>query len=288
LIATDPIKNQDLTPLSSRVDGGAELTFAQRGGRTVLAHSRVSRADDPDPAVPLADGPATRAAHHARTGLCGGDAVRIRITVDEGRGVVITTTAATRVLSMHPGARAVQDVENRRGAWRDVEYYPAVTIPFPDSAFIQRIRVDAAQGARVGVLDTWALGRTARGEYLEFRSLSSRTALHVDGALAYLDATELHPARDPLRGAGLLAGRRYLATGFWYGANVPDEPQDGAERRRRPRRLRSVASGHRVPARARQRRAGARRPLKDVTGRVSAAWGQAPVSLDRFRTEDVG
>src|SRR5262249_6869444 len=104
-----------------------------------------------------------------------------------------------------------------------LEYYPAVTIPFPDSAFAQTIQVNADSGARVGVLETWALGRTSRDEYLCFRRLSSRTTLDIDGALAYADATELQPAHDRLDGVAILAGRRYLATGMWSGMTVPDD-----------------------------------------------------------------
>jgi urease accessory protein len=269
--------------MSSSADSGAELTFARRDGRTVLAHSRVQAPMTMVRPFPLADGRQLVQLITLGPGFCGGDALRLRITAEEGAGVVVTTTAATRILSMHPGAHAEQHVAIAAARGATIEYYPAVTIPFPDSAFVQRIRVDVAQGARVGVLDSWALGRTARGEYLEFRSLSSRTALHVDGALAYLDATELHPARDPLRGAGALAGRRYLASGVWYGASVPDEPQDGASDADV-----LVAFGASRPGIAFLRALGRDAPaldarLKEIMARVAAAWGEAPVSLDRFR-----
>jgi urease accessory protein len=279
----ESIKNQDLTPLSSAADGRAELTFARRRGRTVLAHSRVQAPMTLIRPFPLPDGRQLVQLITLGPGFCGGDTVHLRITADEGARVIVTTTAATRVLSMHPGAHAEQHVEIAAARGSTIEYYPAVTIPFPDSAFVQRVRVEAAPGARVGVLDTWALGRTARGEYLDFRSLSNRTSLHVDGTLAYLDATELHPARDPLRGVGVLAGRRYLAAGFWYGAHVPDEPQDGASDSDV-----LVAFGQSRPGIAFLRALGSDLPaldgrLKDVIARIAAAWGEAPVSLDRFR-----
>jgi urease accessory protein len=216
-------------------------------------------------------------------GLCGGDSVRVSITAHEGAAVVITTTAATRVLSMHPGARAEQHVRIEAARGATIEYYPAVTIPFPDSAFVQTVSVTAAVGARVGVLETWALGRTARGEYLDFRSLTNRTMLRVDGELMYADVTELDPAVPALRGAAVLAGRRYLATGFWYGASLADEPRDGAaggdlliafaQSRPDVRFLRALGSD--APALEAE--------LRRATDRIAAAWYLDPVPLDRFR-----
>ena len=265
------------------MDGRAELTFARRGGRTVLVHSRVTAPLTLVRPFPLADGRQLVQLITLGPGFCGGDAVRIHIAVDEGAGVVVTTTAATRVLSMHPGASASQDVEIEAAAGATVEYYPGVAIPFPDSAFAQTVTVRAARAARVGVMETWALGRTARGEYLDFRSLSNRTALTVDGEPIYADATMLAPASGALRGAGVLGGRRYLATGFWYGVTLPDEPRDGptnddlliafAQSRPDVAFLRALASD--APA--------LDATLRRVTDRVASAWGQAPVPLDRFR-----
>jgi urease accessory protein UreH len=215
-------------------------------------------------------------------GFCGGDRTRIHIAVDEGAGVVVTTTAATRVLSMHDGAHAEQHVEIDAARGATIEYYPAVTIPFPASAFAQTVHVRATAGARVGVMETWALGRTARDEYLRFRVLSNRTTLHVDGARVYADATELRPAMDALAGRAILDGRRYLATGVWYGATVPDDRRDGASREDlllvfAPSRpdvayLRALANDAPVLDAA----------LRSVTARIAAAWNLPAVPLDRF------
>ena len=239
---------------ASAVDGRAELVFARRDGRTTLTHSLVTAPMTLIRTFPLPDGRQLVPLITLGPGLCGGDVVRLRIVAEEGAGVVVTTTAATRVLSMEPGAHAEQHVE-----------------------------IEAAPGARVGVMETWALGRTARGEYLDFRSLSNRTTLHVDGRLAYADATELNPETHPLAGAGILAGRRYLAAGFWYGATLADEPQDGAAGGDL-----LMAAGQSRPDVAFVRALASDAPALDarlgrLTARIAAAWGQDPVPLDRFR-----
>ena len=265
------------------MSASADLTFSARGGRTRLAQSRVQapvalvrpfNADDGGQLVQLITiGP----------GLCAGDRLGIRITVESGARVVLTTPAATRVLSMDAGQLAEQHVELHVAKGATLEYYPAVTIPFPDSAFTQTIAVHAEPGARVGVLETWALGRISRDEYLRFRHLSSRTTVQIDGTLVYADATELHPNRDPLEGAGILAGRRYLASGVWFGVTLPDDTATPVDRvdpvlvlaQSRPEVAYLRAIGSDAPA--------VDAALRSATDRIAACWNSEPVSLARFR-----
>lgn len=262
----------------------AELTFAARGGRTLLARSHVHAPAAVVRPFPLADGGQLVQLITLGPGLCAGDRVDIRVSVEPGARVVITTPAATRVLSMRDGEHAEQHVELNVAAASTLEYYPAVTIPFPDSAFVQTIRVNAARGARVGVLETWAMGRTSRGEYLRFRAIASRTTLAVDGRTISADATDLQPGRDRLDGAGVLAGRRYLASGVWFGIQPTEELVAGPVD---DRDLMTVFD-HARPGLAYLRALAAdasalETALRTATDRVAAAWTQPPVRLDRFR-----
>jgi urease accessory protein len=273
-----------VTSASGAADGGAQLTFAHRGGRTVLSHSQVHAPAALVRPFALDDGGQLVQLITIGPGLCGGDRIDIRIAVERGARVVVTTPAATRVLSMDAASRAVQRVELHIAAGATLEYYPAVTIPFPDSAFSQTIDVHAEPGARVGVLETWALGRTSRDEYLRFRSLSSRTSVHVDGALAYADATELHPTRCRLDGAGLLAGRRYLASGVWLGVDL--DAQQAPEQIGNGDPLMLLAQSR--PGIAYLRALGSDAPaldaaLRSATDRIAASWNELPARLDRFR-----
>jgi len=263
--------------------GGAALTFAARGGRTVLVDSHVRAPVALVRPFPLADGGQLVQLITIGPGLCGGDRLHIQIAVETGARVVLTTPAATRVLSMDATQHAEQRVDFVVAAGATLEYYPAITIPFPDSAFRQTISVNASNGARVGVLETWALGRTARAEYLGFRSLSSRATLEVGGEPLYVDATELNPGRDRLAGAGVLARRRYLASGFWFGVTLPEEEPvtvDDTDV------LVSMAQSTPVVAYLRALASNApslEATLSGAATRIAAAWGHTPVSLARFR-----
>jgi urease accessory protein len=202
------------------LDGRVILAFARRGTRTVLVESRIEAPMSVVRPFELADGRLMIQLITLGPGLCGGDTIRIDVHAHDGARVVVTTTAASRIMSMEDGAHAEQHVTLRAGDGAALEYYPLVTIPFPGSALTQTVRVEAEATSRVGVLETWALGRTARREYLQFTSMSSRTRMSVGGELRYTDAMHLEPAMNDLTGGAILAGHRYLATGFWQGATL--------------------------------------------------------------------
>lgn len=221
-------------------------------------------------------------------GLCGGDVLRIAVTAEEGARVIVTTTSATKVLSMADDRHAEQHVVLQAGDDASLEYYPSLTIPFPGSALKQTVTVTAAPTARIGVTECWALGRVARGEYLNFRSLASRTTLAIDGRLLYADALDLEPAVNNVAGAGVLSNRRYLAAGFWLGVDgIAADPASDAFTRsiQDPTQ---VAFGQTAPGLVYLRALGDDGPAMDAAVQRSVelaalAWGVAPVRLDRFR-----
>lgn len=201
--------------------GRVALRFARHGSRTVLIESRIEAPMTVVRPFELADGRLMIQLITLGPGLCGGDSVSIDVHAADGARVLVTTTAASRIMSMDAGAHAEQHVTLRAGGGASLEYYPLVTIPFPGSALTQTVRVEAEATSRVGVLETWAMGRAARAEYLQFRCMSSRTTMSMDGQVTYTDATHLEPAVNDVAGGAILAGHRYLASGFWQGATIP-------------------------------------------------------------------
>jgi len=286
---TGRVPRQDpVPPESSTVRGYADLVFERRASRTVLAHSRVEAPMTVIRPFELPDGRLVVQLITLGPGLCGGDTMHVEITAGDGAHVVVTTTAATRVMTMGPGEHAEQHVRLEAGQDASLEYYPAVTIPFPGSALVQTVRATAARSARVGVIEAWALGRTARDEYLQFRSLSSRTTLDVDGAVAYADAMQIDPASTDAANAGILARRRYVASGFWYGARLPAGAANDAEYRDAPREGGTlVAFAQSTPDLVYLRALGDDAPAIDAVSRqsverVSDGWRLPAVHLNRF------
>ncbi len=192
--------------------------FAATTAGTALAHVRVQAPLKIVRPFELEDGRVLVQILHLGPGLCAGDEYAIHITATPGARAVVIMQSASRVIGMPEGASASQQVRLTIEPGAHLEYYPGLTIPFADSSFVQRVHVDAAREARVGILETWGTGRSLRGEHLAFRRISSRTNLTIDGDIAYADATELEPAVNGVRGAGVLDGHRYIASGFWHNA----------------------------------------------------------------------
>ena len=269
--------------ISPQVTGCATLRFARLANRTRLVHSQVRAPVALVRPFALPDGRLVVQLVTVGPGLCAGDVVRVDVIAEEGAAVVLTTTAATRVMSMDVHERAEQHVRLQAGRSASLEYYPALAIPFPGGSLQQTLSIDADPTSRIGVVESWALGRTARDEYLQFRSLSSRTTLSIGGALVYADALQLEPGNDDVANAGVLDGRRYLAAGVFSGVEAvpPGEPEawpadvDVALALSRPglAYLRAVANDA---------------PTLDAVvrtslDRIALEWGRAPVRFDRFR-----
>ena len=270
-------------PPAGVVRGSARVTFARRGSRTVLVRSEVAAPMTVIRPFELPDGRLVVQLITLGPGLCAGDVMHIEVTTGDGARAIVTTTAATRVMTMEPGERAEQHVVLNAGADSSLEYYPAVTLPFPGSALAQTVRVTAAPTARVAVIESWAMGRAARDEYLRFRSLSSRTTLRVDGVPTYADAMDLEPGVTDVANAGVLAGRRYVAAGFWHGVTLPPEtgapPSAGGI---------MVAFAQSLPGLAYLRALGDDGPemdsaLRRAVERISEAWRLPAIHMDRFR-----
>lgn len=265
------------------VAGAVDLRFGWRRSETVLAGCRVDAPMKVVRPFPSAGGRLVVQLITLGPGLCAGDTLRVRVSSEGGARVVVTTPAAARIMAMTGGERAEQHVELHADAGSSLEYYPMVAIPFPGSTFVQTVTVTAARDARVGVVEAWALGRQARGEYLAFARLSSRTSLTVDGALALAEATEVAPGVHDAANAAVLAGRHYTASGFWHGLTLSgcDSPPPPADRT-------LVAFGQSKPGLAYLRALAPDAPALDAVIRrsleqVATSWQVAPVCLERFR-----
>jgi urease accessory protein len=202
------------------VVGRVDLVFAASGSGTVLAHAHVQAPLKIVRPFALDDGRVLVQILHLGPGLCAGDEYTIDMTVRPGARAVVVMQSASRVLGMPEGTHATQRVTLTIEPGGHLEYYPGLTIPFGDSAFVQRVHVSAARDSRVGLLETWGMGRSVRGEHLAFRRISSRTTMTVDDDVVYADATELEPATDNINGAGVLEGHRYIASGFWHNVTL--------------------------------------------------------------------
>jgi urease accessory protein len=266
---------------AAALSGRAELVFRADRGGTLLAYSRVSAPLKIVRPFALDGGRALVQIVTLGPGLCGGDTCALDVTVESGARAVVMMQTASRILGMSEGALATQTVKLVVEPGGQVEYYPGLTIPFADSRLEQRISVSAHRESRVGILESWAMGRATRNEYLRFRSLSSRTVVSIDGQPVFADALEIQPDAADAAVTGILENHRYVASGFWYG--VPAEA---------PLTIGSTdaliafdrgVSRDQVFLRALTRDGiEMTTALQAAVDAVDAAWGLAPIPLKRF------
>jgi urease accessory protein len=266
---------------TARLNGRIELVFRRNRTGTSLAHSHASA---PLKIVrPFAlDG--ARALVQVLTlgpGLCGGDSCTLDVLVEPGARAVVIMQAASRILGMGDGAVATQSVNLVVGRGALLEYYPGLTIPFADSCLTQRITVAADRDSRVGILESWAMGRTTRDEYLRFKHLSSRTVVSIAGRPVFADALEIEPARMNAAATGALENHRYVASGFWYG--VPEEATLTRPMSRSLIAFDRCASRDQVFLRALAHDGyDMSATLQSAVDTINAAWGLEPIPLRRF------
>jgi urease accessory protein len=207
----------------SRRQAILELTFAVREGKTYIAHQATT--------APLKIWrPFAIDAKHSEDrrvlvqiinvspGVMAADSYDITIHLNQNAKVVLVNQSATKLHQMPQNLSAKQTIRIQLEEGAELEYYPGLTIPFPDAAFKQSINVELSERAKFSFLESWAMGRIERGEAFAFRQLSSRLHVKRSGKLIYTDALELHP---PFVGTGILDGHTYLANGLWWGQYVP-------------------------------------------------------------------
>jgi urease accessory protein len=199
------------------VRGRVELVFRPDRGRTALAYSRASAPLGIVRPFALDGGRALVQIVTLGPGLCGGDTCTLDVAVQPGARAIVMMQTASRILGMSDGECATQTVNLVVAPGGQLEYYPGLTIPFADSHLEQRVTVSAHRDSRVGILESWSMGRATRHEYLRFRRLSSRTVLSIDGQPVFADALEIQPEIADATVTGILENHRYVASGFWYG-----------------------------------------------------------------------
>ena len=129
-------------------------------------------------------------------GLLDGDTLSTSIVAARGSRLHVTTTGATRIYGMDHGI-AIQSTSIRADEDSYVEVVPDMVIPYRGSAFQNDTYVTVAESATVVVSEIIMPGRTASGEWHEYRSFSTRlTARRPDGRVLAVDA--FVPAPSPV------------------------------------------------------------------------------------------
>jgi urease accessory protein len=203
--------------------GRAEFCFTQRGQRTFLQRhyttlpARVIRpfyAEDGHRAYMFLLTPTG--------GMLGGDYLDIRIVLEPGAQVCLTTASATKV---HPAAHvpAEQSLVIDLAPGSSLEYLPEPTILFRDARWRQRTIVRRAPDSRLLLAEGWSAGRVARQEVFQFSHLDTTLEVYTAAHLSLFDRMRIDTTRYPHQRLGLWGGRPHLLTMYLLQEHPPSQ-----------------------------------------------------------------
>jgi urease accessory protein len=192
--------------------GRAELHFTRRGRRTILRHQYAT--------VPAQIMRPYYAPDDERVyvylltptgGMLGGDRLDIRVVLEPGAQVCLTTASATKV---HPSTdlAAEQSLVIELGPGSSLEYLPEPTILFREARWRQRTIVHRAADSRLLFGEGWSAGRVARQEVFAFSCLETLVEVYTAERLALFERLCIRPASYPYQRLGLWGHRPHLLT----------------------------------------------------------------------------
>jgi urease accessory protein len=118
----------------------------------------------------------------ASPGLLAGDSLRVRVEVETGASLLLTTPGASRVHRTGSGeAEVAQEFSVAAGGW--LEVWPELFIPHRGSRYRQRTVLRVAGGGEALLFELIAPGRTASGEAFAFDELRWATDVFCDERL---------------------------------------------------------------------------------------------------------
>jgi urease accessory protein UreH len=188
-----------------------ELVFAERTGRTVLAHAyaepptRIGRCLQTDHCAHLI-------VASSAPGLFGGDAVEQTIRVCPGARVRLTSQSAMQI---HPSASGQPaSLVSRYGVSAGGELCCAwdPVIPFAGSSIVQRIEIEIDPGGRLWWSDAMMCGREGSGERWQFQRLDHQLRVRRGDALSFLERYVIEPAGSPVSTPWIAGDAAYVGT----------------------------------------------------------------------------
>lgn len=184
--------------------GKLRLCFTRQGGKTMLSDSFST--------IPMCafqpfylddSGCAYSYIVNPTSGLVGGDKIEIKITIEDNAHGFITTPSATKVYKSS-GSQSEQDIDIFVKKDGILEYLPGYVIPFADSLYSQKIKVYMEKSSTAFILDSFATGRSARGEHLSFKEYRSRTEIIYCDEPVVTERISLRPDKEDYNALGFL------------------------------------------------------------------------------------
>ncbi len=145
-------------------------------------------------------------------GVFAGDRLCMRLELDVGANVHLTTQAATKVYRME-GGQGLQAIEVKLAPDSYLELVPDLLIPQAGSRLVQKVDVEMASGAAFFATEMLAPGRLARGERFQYELVDLRTRVFNTARAELLtDTLRFEPARRSPDRRSILGAYSFVGT----------------------------------------------------------------------------
>lgn len=190
------------------------LRLELRGSRTVLAHAhhrgplRVQK-----PLYPESEARADLLILHPPAGIAGGDHLSIRVRLEPGAQVRITTPGAAKWYRSR-GAEARQTLHLHVADNANLEWLPQEAIVFDGARVRTETEIACTETSRACGWDLWMLGRSAAGEQFKHGHVHQRLSLRRGVRLLWSERVRL-AADDPLLRSPLGWQGAHVVGSYW-------------------------------------------------------------------------
>jgi urease accessory protein len=185
-----------------------------RNGETILENVYFTAPLKILPPHPAPAGGITVTQLSVSAGLMAGDRQEIRLTIGEGTRLEWTSQSFEKIHKMEDGTWAERNCNITLAQGSLLDYRPLPVIPFGDSDFRGRTRIDlTGSGAVLVYSDILCAGRVSRNELFCFRRYHHLLEIFCGGRLLFRENTDFRPVFGrPLGGSGFFEGRTHLLT----------------------------------------------------------------------------
>jgi len=158
-------------------------------------------------------------------GYLDGDRYHMKISVDNGAKLTLTTQSATKVYKT-PKSYAYQETEMNLKKGSYLEYIPDPLIAYRDARYKQKNVIRMEKGASLIYSDIITPGWSPDGKRFSYEMLQSINEIYMDNDLVVFDHIKLEPLRQNIAGMGLMEGYSHLGSMLVVGEKTDQELLD--------------------------------------------------------------
>lgn len=144
-------------------------------------------------------------------GYLDGDTYRMKVTLDEGAQLTLTTQSATKIYKT-PKTQAYQETEFFLKQNSYLEYLPDALIAYQDARYEQKNIVHMEKGATLLYSDIVTPGWSPEGAQFSYDTLRLKSEIYMENELVAFDHIKLQPEKQHMTGLGFMEGYTHLGS----------------------------------------------------------------------------